>query len=286
MQCSTVPMQDSAGRCASISCVDPLPRTKIPCVQRRIASRARRAAVFSVVVLGWCCVEPTALQYHVRVRRSLAVSLESRQRCQGWGRGRLRGLPTLVASGSVSSTTCAHLTAPVLELITPDSCAASFDQDRLVDRVERAVAAGVTLVQLRDHTSDADSKARLAKRLRAATRGAAFFVVNGDVALARACGADGVHLPERMIAHLKDMCNANRSWLQVVGCSVHSVDAAVEAATHGVDYLQVTTRTVATSSRVPQLVGSCCLFEIITYLQVRADYSRRRVFRRQYSTHV
>lgn len=134
--------------------------------------------------------------------------------------------------------TVSPLAPPVLELITPDGCASSRDTTQLVQSVERAVAGGVSLVQLRDYRSDAKSKAALALRLREATTGFAFFVVNGEPDAARACRADGVHLPERMMGRLVGL-RGPRTWPLLVGCSVHSVAAAVKAASLGADYVQV-----------------------------------------------
>lgn len=80
------------------------------------------------------------------------------------------------------STVLAQLSAPVLELITPDGCASSSasDMSSLIRNIQRAVAGGVSLVQLRDCESDAKSKAEIAVRLFAATKGSALLVVNGD----------------------------------------------------------------------------------------------------------
>lgn len=141
------------------------------------------------------------------------------------------------------SNTLAQLSAPVLELITPDGCASSSASDisSLIGNIQRAVAGGVSLVQLRDYDSDAKSKAEMAVRLVAATKGRALFVVNGDPEAARASGADGFHLPERMMDMMGSLVGRRDVgvWPQVVGCSVHSVAAAVKAASLGADYIQV-----------------------------------------------
>ena len=145
--------------------------------------------------------------------------------------------------GDRGSNAPAQLSAPVLELITPDGCASSSasDMSSLIQNVQRAVAGGVSLVQLRDYESDADSKAEMAVRLFAATNRSALLVVNGDPEAARASGADGVHLPERMMDLMDRLAGlrAAGEWPRVVGCSVHSVAAAVKAARLGADYVQV-----------------------------------------------
>lgn len=138
------------------------------------------------------------------------------------------------------------LSRPVLVQITPDGCSSSSSTSaRLVGSVARAVAGGVCLVQLRDYKADAESKVELARRIRQVIDGSpALLMVNvndGDYSWVRDCGADGVHLPEREIGLLADLrdSNARPVWPAVVGCSVHSATAALEAARLGADYVQV-----------------------------------------------
>lgn len=60
----------------------------------------------------------------------------------------------------------------------------------------RAVGPGGLLVQLRDKLNSTDHVAAVARELREATRAvSALFVVNGSIAIAKAAGADGVHVP-------------------------------------------------------------------------------------------
>lgn len=143
---------------------------------------------------------------------------------------------------------------PIVELITPDGCSSqsSADISKLVHNVESALAGGVKLVQLRDRKSDRRSISELATRLHNATRNRAWFVVNGEPNTARAYGADGVHLPERMMDCLVDL-GASEEWPKVVGCSVHSAEAAVKAARLGANYLQV--RCNLNGNRMNQSVG-------------------------------
>jgi thiamine-phosphate pyrophosphorylase len=65
----------------------------------------------------------------------------------------------------------------------------------------------------------------------------ALFVINGDIDLAVSCSADGVHLPERMIASMQNA----KQLLKIVGCSVHSVESAVLAVESGANYIQIGT---------------------------------------------
>lgn len=70
-------------------------------------------------------------------------------------------------------------------------------RDDLLDAVARALAGGARLVQYRDKTADAARRLAEARALKAlcAAHGVP-LIVNDDIALAQAAGADGVHLGE------------------------------------------------------------------------------------------
>lgn len=175
---------------------------------------------------------PTAPRLR-RFKRSVADSHKMRAKT-----GKLDQGPGPSKSEERDLDSMVSLSPPVLELITPNGCASAADPACLIRSVQRAVAGGVSLVQLRDYDSDSKSKADLARRLHSAIDSRALFVLNGEPDAARACGADGVHLPERMVQRLVDLRGAG-GWPRVVGCSVHSVAVAVEAARLGADYVQV-----------------------------------------------
>jgi thiamine-phosphate pyrophosphorylase len=107
----------------------------------------------------------------------------------------------------------------------------------LVEAVAAAIAAAVDLVQLREGDLAPGELLALALELRTLTARRALFVVNADVALALAVGADGVHLPERGTALAEVRARGGARLL--IGRSVHSVAAARHAAAEGADYLQV-----------------------------------------------
>jgi thiamine-phosphate diphosphorylase len=109
------------------------------------------------------------------------------------------------------------------------------DTDRLLRRVEAAVAGGANMVQLRERGMEPDALADLAKELRRITRGSALLVVNGSPELAQACNADGVQLPEAgmSVAEARAIMGNDR----LIGRSVHSVSGAVEAEEEGADFL-------------------------------------------------
>lgn len=102
--------------------------------------------------------------------------------------------------------------------------------------VDRAIAGGVDAVQLREKDLPADELIVLGRDLHAVTSGRALLLINGTAEQARACGADGVHLPEA--APMPD--EEQRAGL-LIGRSVHGVAAAQQAAAEQADYLVVGT---------------------------------------------
>jgi len=78
-----------------------------------------------------------------------------------------------------------------LYALTPDS----VDDDWLVMAVSAAIRGGAAAVQYRNKSVDAAQRLRQAQRLaRACREGGALFIVNDSVELARAVGADGLHI--------------------------------------------------------------------------------------------
>lgn len=123
---------------------------------------------------------------------------------------------------------------PCLMLIT--------DGSRLRDRpleevVSQAIDGGANVVQLREKGLPGGELYELAITLRAVTRGRALLLVNDRFDIALAAGADGVHLPERSVPVKKARDFAGEAC--IIGRSVHSVEAAVQAERDGADYVQV-----------------------------------------------
>jgi thiamine-phosphate pyrophosphorylase len=83
--------------------------------------------------------------------------------------------------------------APELLVLTDRRMAADAGHD-LVEVVAAAIDAGAPAVVLREKDLPLAERRDLAVRLRAATAGAAALIVSGDPVLARAVGADGLHL--------------------------------------------------------------------------------------------
>ncbi|MCZ6539873.1 MAG: thiamine phosphate synthase [Chloroflexi bacterium] len=113
------------------------------------------------------------------------------------------------------------------------------DWDELAARVRAAVRGGADLVQVRAKTLPTHDRLELASLLADLVGTHARVVVNGDPEVAKACGADGVHLPEVdggngvSIAGARELLGPDA----LIGKSVHSAQAAAAAEREGADYI-------------------------------------------------
>jgi thiamine-phosphate pyrophosphorylase len=104
----------------------------------------------------------------------------------------------------------------------------------LVEVVTAALVAGCRWVSMREKDLSADDQVALARTLLpAARRHGARLSVHGDAALAKACGADGVHLPSGgHPARSRAMLGAG----VLIGVSIHTVTEAEAIDPGAVDY--------------------------------------------------
>jgi thiamine-phosphate pyrophosphorylase len=119
-----------------------------------------------------------------------------------------------------------------LYAVTPDG----IDTDALVAKVRAALAGGAAAVQYRSKSGDAGLRRAQVDALLALTRPRRVpLIVNDDVALAAAAGADGVHLG-RDDAGIDEA--RRRLPGAIVGASCYaSLERAREAAARGAGYL-------------------------------------------------
>jgi thiamine-phosphate diphosphorylase len=124
---------------------------------------------------------------------------------------------------------------PVVCMITDRQRFAA--EDALVQRVAAAAAAGVNLVQVREHDLDARDLSRLVARCVTAVRNTRTrILVNDRLDVALTTGAHGVHLRGDSMSASRARALAPIGFL--IGRSVHTVAEAVTAhADGGVDYL-------------------------------------------------
>jgi thiamine-phosphate pyrophosphorylase len=111
------------------------------------------------------------------------------------------------------------------------------DRD-LADVAGAAVRGGADVIQLRDKVASARELMAAAERLLAVTRAAGIpLIVNDRADVARAVGADGVHLGQEdlPVAAARTLLGTDR----LIGKSTHSLEQALAAAAEGADYLGV-----------------------------------------------
>lgn len=108
---------------------------------------------------------------------------------------------------------------------------------QLMTAVEAAIRGGARLVQYRDKSIDAERRAREARGLLELCRGhGVLLVVNDDVELAAAVGADGVHLGKDDGDPAAARVRLGPRALIGVSC-YDSLERAVAAARAGADYV-------------------------------------------------
>jgi len=102
--------------------------------------------------------------------------------------------------------------------------------------VEAWVAAEISLVQIREKSLSARVLYELATRAVAITRGSATrLLVNDRFDVARAAGADGVHLTTRSLPAkvVRSICGDDF----LIGVSTHSLETALNARAEGADFV-------------------------------------------------
>jgi thiamine-phosphate pyrophosphorylase len=109
--------------------------------------------------------------------------------------------------------------------------------ERLLEGAVAALAGGARLLQYRNKQADAATRLREAQALNALCREAgALFLVNDDIALARACGAHGVHLGQGdgAVADAREALGGQA----IIGQTCHaSLELALAAQTAGASYV-------------------------------------------------
>jgi thiamine-phosphate pyrophosphorylase len=139
-------------------------------------------------------------------------------------------------TGAATVTRVGRLRLPTLCFITDRR---RCDKQPIETMVDEAIKGGANVIQLREKDLPAGELFALAMRLHEVTRNRAILVINDRLDVNLAVGTDGVHLPENGLP-----VSIARSLLgqhTLIGCSVHSEEAAVEAERGGADYVQIGT---------------------------------------------
>lgn len=108
----------------------------------------------------------------------------------------------------------------------------------LYEQVESALKGGVTFVQLREKSLDAESFLREAEEIQElCARYGVHFVINDNVDIAARIGADGVHVGQSDMEALDVRRKLGPD--KIIGVSAQTVEQALRAQEHGADYLGV-----------------------------------------------
>lgn len=106
----------------------------------------------------------------------------------------------------------------------------------LYEQVEAALKGGVTCVQLREKALDETAFLQEARDICALCRRYGVpFIVNDNVDIAVACGADGVHVGQEDMEAGEVRRRVGED--MILGVSVHTVEEARQAVRDGADYL-------------------------------------------------
>ena len=106
----------------------------------------------------------------------------------------------------------------------------------LYEQVEAALKGGVTCVQLREKELDEAAFLQEAKDICTLCRRYNVpFIINDNVEIAIACGADGIHVGQEDMAAGKVRRRVGDG--MILGVSVHTVEEARQAVQDGADYL-------------------------------------------------
>ncbi|KAK7713633.1 thiamine biosynthetic bifunctional enzyme [Botryosphaeria dothidea] len=157
-----------------------------------------------------------------------------------------------------------------LYLVTDNTPAILRGRD-LVSVVKAAVEGGVTIVQLRDKTSDTAELIRTAKELHEVTKQYNVpLLVNDRVDVALAAGVEGVHIGQDDM----DLTTA-RALLgedKIIGVTASSIEEAIRAAKDGADYLGLgTVFSTATKENTKSIIGTAGLRQILLALSEQED---------------
>lgn len=130
---------------------------------------------------------------------------------------------------------------PILYLITSGTTTSQTSPDsehfsRILLLIKAAVAANIPLIQIREKNLSARALCELTSRAATLTRGTnTKLLVNDRADIARAAGADGVHLTTQSLPANVIRRSFGEGFL--IGVSTHSVEEALTARDQGADFV-------------------------------------------------
>lgn len=134
-----------------------------------------------------------------------------------------------------------QLTLPIVYAITSGATTAKttpedLEFSNILQFVEAAAAAEVSLVQIREKSLTARVLYELTTRAAAITRGSTTrLLVNDRFDIVRTAGADGVHLTTQSLPATVVRSITDEDFL--IGVSTHSLEAALNARAEGADFI-------------------------------------------------
>jgi len=105
----------------------------------------------------------------------------------------------------------------------------------VIDVVHHAIQGGATMIQLRDKNASDEELITLGKELIKITKGKISLVVNDNIKVAMAIGAQGIHLGQKDMSALKAKEMIGDT--MILGVSAGSVEEAMKAEEDGADYI-------------------------------------------------
>jgi len=160
--------------------------------------------------------------------------------------GNLGEYPFPAANTPIIKAVC----LPDRYLITPEP---GLDHSRFLGELERALASGISLVQLRARQlSAADYRALVPAVRHLCQQANARLLLNAEPALAAEVGVDGVHLTS---ARLMGLSTRPLGAEYLVGASCHTQEEVLHAGALGLDFIVVSPVQQTTSHPGAQLLG-------------------------------
>jgi 8-oxo-dGTP diphosphatase len=141
--------------------------------------------------------------------------------------------PSAVNIGPLLPANDRVLRALSLPLFYAITNAKKYGATEFMQRLKAALEKGVRLVQVREHDMPPEQLESFARRVvELAHEHEARVLVNGDEALARRCGADGVHLPSERLMRQKQ-----RPGTRIWAASCHDAAELAQAARFSADFV-------------------------------------------------
>ena len=121
------------------------------------------------------------------------------------------------------------LPTPCLTLLTDISRYGQID----LDLIDAAIEGGVDMIQLREPLLNDARIIEIGNLIAEITKGRALLILNGNPEIATKINADGIQLPEKQM----NIKSSDISRELLIGRSIHSKNAAIEAELAGADFL-------------------------------------------------